>query len=59
MIYTYAFIATFMFGIYIGATAERGEKIDFPDLILMALLAAIRPIVMTACGYVYLSEHSK
>lgn len=59
MTYTYAFIAAFMFGIYIGATAERGEKIELPDLILMALLAAIWPIVLTAFSYVYLSEHSK
>lgn len=59
MIYTYVLIAAFMLGIYLGVTVERGEKIDFPDLVLMGLLAAIWPIVLAACGYVYLSEHSK
>ena len=48
-----------MLGVYTGAAYERGEKIEFADLVLTALLAMLWPITLAASIYVYLAEKSK
>lgn len=59
MTYTYAFIAAFMFGIYIGAAYERGEKPEPSDILPLVMLSVLWPLVLSVLFYTRITRKAK